>query len=138
MFQKQIEFISVFFRLLILSLVGLVFLGTCYECYLARKGELKSQNILSRYLVAFSARSSTNSLFESIDHDNDRLNIVGVILLFLIVLEFIVRSYVMPMSFGMMTVKRFQKGMPKEYFSSKKFIFLRSALLASGTYSVIL
>ena len=126
--------------------------STLYEYYFCQaktkeypnqKEPWKSQ--YHHYILTFSALSNTKSLFEKnlanrhhTPNSDNRLNVVGALLLMFVVGEFIGRSYVLPVFLNMINIKRTQNGLTNEYFTSKKFIFIRSANFATVTYVIVL
>lgn len=126
-------------RVAIIVLVAFGFLvgiSTCYEYYLTNirnNDDVNKSNVYDRYLITFSAISNTRSLFDESSTDR-RLCSVDTIVLLFVCMEFIGRSYVLPVFYGMMNIKRPLNGLPKEYFTARKFFFIRGSSFAACTY----
>ncbi|KAI2798959.1 hypothetical protein BLOT_012578 [Blomia tropicalis] len=103
-------------RVAIIVLVAFGFLvgiSTCYEYYLTNirnNDDVNKSNVYDRYLITFSAISNTRSLFDESSTDR-RL-----------------------FFYGMMNIKRPLNGLPKEYFTARKFFFIRGSSFAACTY----
>ena len=111
----------------------LVAASTCYEYYLTHyRHNDATKSVYDSYLVTFSAISNTRSLFEN--EGDKRLCVVDTIVLTFVALEFVGRSYVLPVFYGMINIKRPLEGLPKEYFTAKKFFFIRGSSFAACTY----
>lgn len=125
------QFLYDSFVLAVLAL--LVGASTCYEYYLTnyRDDSEAAKSQYDSYLLTFSALSNTKALFEP---DRNRLCAVDTLLLGFVCMEFIGRSYVLPVFYGMMNIKRALNGLPKEYFTARKFFFIRGSSFAACTY----
>lgn len=112
---------------------GLVAASTCYEYYLMRYRDQSesTKNPYEAYLLTFSAISNTQALFEP---DERRLCAVDTITLAFVLLEFVGRSYVLPVFYGMINIKRPMNGLPNEFFTARKFFFIRGSSFAICTY----
>ena len=111
----------------------LVGASTCYEYYLLNyRQNDATKSVYDSYLVTFSAISNTRTLFD--DEGDKRLCVVDTIVLTFVALEFVGRSYVLPVFYGMINIKRPLDGLPKEYFTAKKFFFIRGSSFAACTY----
>ena len=120
-------------RLALLILTILVCASTCYEYYLLNyRNNDTAKNVHDGYLVTFSVISNTKTLFQ--DEGDRRLCVVDIIVLVFAVIEFVGRSYVLPVFYGMINIKRPLNGLPKEYFTAKKFFFIRGSSFAACTY----
>lgn len=122
-------------RVAIIVLGGLALLvgaSTCYEYYLSNYRRDPAKSIYDGYLITFSALSNTRALFT--DEGDRRLCVVETIILVFVALEFIGRSYVLPVFYGMINIKRPLDGLPKEYFTARKFFFIRGSSFAACTY----
>ena len=128
-----IVFSHPFDRVVLGLLSLLVGASTCYEYYLRNyRQDDPTKNVYNSYLVTFSALSNTRALFE--DEGDKRLCVVDTVVLIFVALEFIGRSYVLPVFYGMINIKRPLEGLPKEYFTAKKFFFIRGSSFAACTY----
>lgn len=108
-----------------MTLIILVVVSTAIELYynLKRKN-FGRKKVIKKSLLVFSAISNTKVLF---NRDNSRLNIVDTILLVFISLEFLGRSYIQPVFYNMIAIQRANVGITKEYFTSKKFFWMRNS-----------
>lgn len=131
------------FRLILGFLSAVVGLCTAYDYILQNRHKpenspfvksLSKASPYQPYILTFSAWSNTVSLFSAKSGSSSRLDVVGAIMLAFVLLEFVARSYVLPSFYGMMNVKRLQNGMPREFFTDRKFIFVRTAIFAACTY----
>lgn len=111
----------------------LVSASTFYEYYLLNFRENKDKTRYDSYLITFSAINNTKDLFE-VESCDKRLSVIDTIITFFVCFEFVGRSYVMPVFYGMINVKRALEGLPKEYFTAKKFFFIRGSSFAAITY----
>lgn len=109
--------------------------STCYEYYLLNYCEDSSKNPYDSYLITFSAISNTEALFTE-EQCDQRLNVVDTLVLAFVALEFVGRSYAFPIFYGMVNIKRSLNGLPKEYFTAKKFFFIRGGSFAACTYLI--
>lgn len=112
---------------------ALVSASTLYEYYLLNFRENKDKTRYDSYLITFSAINNTKDLFE-VESCEKRLSVVDTVVTFFVCFEFVGRSYVMPVFYGMINVKRALEGLPKEYFTAKKFFFIRGSSFAACTY----
>lgn len=87
-----------------------------------------------QHLLKLSALTNTRALFASAQNDSSRLHVIDIMVLVFALLEFMGRSYVLPVFYGMMNIKRPLEGLPKEYFTAKKFFFIRGSSFAASTY----
>lgn len=131
--DASLTFFVSFDRLVLAVLSLLVGASTCYEYYLrnVRKDDT-TKGAYDSYLVTFSAISNTRALFT--DEGDRRLCVVDTIVLVFVAIEFVGRSYVLPVFYGMINIKRPLSGLPKEYFTAKKFFFIRGSSFAACTY----
>jgi hypothetical protein len=102
----------------------LVLISTSLEIYYKnkRKSFGRKKTIKKSFLI-FSVISNTRRLFAN---DSNRLKCVDTILLFFITLEFFGRSYIMPVFHNLIGLQRSNVGITKEYFTAKKFFWLRN------------
>lgn len=115
------------------GLALLVGVSTCYEYYLKNyRRDDTAKSVYDGYLVTFSALANTKALFA--DEGDRRLCVVETIILVFVALEFVGRSYVLPVFYGMINIKRPLEGLPKEYFTARKFFFIRGSSFAACTY----
>ena len=138
MVNRSITFITTtnffaFFSFVLGGLALLVGASTCYEYYLSNyRRDDTAKSIYDGYLITFSALSNTRALFA--DEGDRRLCVVETIILVFVALEFIGRSYVLPVFYGMINIKRPLEGLPNEYFTARKFFFIRGSSFAACTY----
>ncbi|KPM11159.1 hypothetical protein QR98_0097270, partial [Sarcoptes scabiei] len=112
---------------------------TAYEYHLLHRTHDDQQQSIrkgsyDRYLLTFSAISNTKSLISNTECDH--LCAVNIITLGFVTIELIGRSYVLPIFFGMINIKRPLNGLPNEYFTAKKFFFIRGSSFAVATYTL--
>ena len=121
------------YRLILVGLCFLVVGSTCYEYYLLKiQDNDTTKSVYYSYLVTFSAINNTRALFD--DDTQHHLGSADTLVLVFVTLEFIGRSYVLPVFYGMMNIKRPLNGLPNEYFTAKKFFFIRGSSFAACTY----
>lgn len=122
------------------SLCLLVGACTGFEYYIHNfrdQNEIK-KNQYNSYLLTFSALSNTRYLLGysdmAADDNEKRLCSIDTITLFFVIMEFIGRSYVLPIFYGLINIKRALNGLTDQYFTAKKFFFIRGSSFAVSTY----
>jgi len=114
------------------TLAILVVISTLLELYYKYKRKsFGRKKTIKKSLLIFSIISNTRRLFV---RDNRRLKCVDTILLFFITLEFLGRSYIQPVFHNLIGLKRSNVGLTKEYFTAKKFFWMRNNAYAMSIF----
>ena len=112
-------------RSILITLCILVIISTSIELYyLLKKKTFGRRKTLKKSMLVFSAIQNTKLLFR---RDEKRLNVVDTILLIFITLEFLGRTYIMPVFYNLIGLERASKGLPRQYFRDKKFFWMRNS-----------
>lgn len=139
LFSSILEFLFYLYRFILVGLCLLVGACTGFEYYLRnfRDPNEINKNQYNSYLLTFSALSNTRYLLGHADmatEDEKRLCSIDSITLFFVIMEFVGRSYVLPIFYGMINIKRALNGLTDQYFTAKKFFFIRGSSFAVCTY----
>ncbi|XP_054159355.1 nose resistant to fluoxetine protein 6-like [Oppia nitens] len=120
---------------ILITLTLLVIMSTAVEFYYNyRRTSFGRKKVINKSLLIFSAISNTNLLFRK---DPKRLNTIGTIIWLFVSLEFVGRSYVQPIFYSMIGLLRPNKSIAREYFTSKKFFWIRNSSYSMTLYILL-